>query len=68
MMAFCVDTPMNAHNFVADVNKTQAGFRLNESLGTYVLTTALNLEHGQVSHWSVLAAKPGRIRVQVTFV
>ncbi len=65
---FSLDTPLNVHNFVSDVNGTRRGLpeAMNGSLATYVLTTALNLEHGKVSHWSFVAAKPGRIKVQVT--
>ena len=39
---------------------------MNSSLATYVITTALNPQAGEVSHWAVVAEKPGRIRVQVT--
>ena len=68
MIFSCVDTPINAHNFVSKVNATEPGLSRNRSLGTYVLTTALNLALSQVSHWSVVATKPGRIRVQVTLL
>jgi hypothetical protein len=63
-----IDTPVNAHNFVSDVNDTESGLPMNRTLATFVLTTALNLEFGQVSHWAVVATKPGRIRMQVTLL
>jgi hypothetical protein len=41
-----IDTPVNAHNFVSDVNDTESGLPMNRTLATFVLTTALNLEFG----------------------
>ena len=39
----------------------------NDSLntGTFVLVSAVVYEKGQISHWELVASKPGKIRVQV---
>ncbi|XP_028400602.1 uncharacterized protein LOC114523771 [Dendronephthya gigantea] len=62
--SFYFDTPVHVHNPVPEVNVTPSGLpETNHS--TYVLTSALNVEAGEITHWSLRATKPGKIRVQI---
>lgn len=63
-LLYSIDTPVHVHNPVPEGNVTPS--RLPETNDTtFVLTSALNVEAGKVSHWSLEAVKPGKIRVQV---